>query len=156
MLYHQFSNQKASSLSLQRRPQRGRMDPPILVLKDKDPFAKRLRLTIPATTQASALALRRKIPGYLFGSRIRRFPDIASRITLKPNHVTNPIILDRKIPNLLIKSDGSAIARQARPPHRVPGNCFGHVENNEMLKEVSSEYVNTLYLLSPLVKRINF
>jgi len=132
MLYHQFSNQKASSLSLQRRPQRGRMDPPILVLKDKDPFAKRLRFTIPTTAQASAKALRRKIPGYPFGSRIRRFPsrrfpDIASRITLKPNHVTNPIILDRKIPNLLIKSDGSAIARQARPPHRVPGNCFGHV-----------------------------
>jgi hypothetical protein len=130
MLYHQFSNQKAFKPFASTPSAKGE-DPPILVLKDKDPFAKRLRFTIPTTAQASAKAsakaLRRKIPGYPFGSRIRRFPDIASRITLKPNHVTNPIILDRKIPNLLIKSDGSAIARQARPPHRVPGNCFGHV-----------------------------
>jgi hypothetical protein len=77
------------------------------------------------------------------------FPDIASRIPpLEPNHVANPIVLDRKTPNLFIKRVGSAIARQARPPHHwFPGN-FGHVER--------SEYVNTLYLLSPSAKRINF
>jgi len=135
----------SSSLSLQRRAQRRRTDSPILVLKDKDPFAKRRWLTIPAT----ALALRRKIPGYLFGPRISydtRFPDIASRIPLEPNHMANPIVLDREIPNLLIKRVGSAIARQARPPHWFPGNCFGHVENNELKKRVREYSIPSLPL----------
>ena len=81
------------------------MNPSILVLKDQDPVAKRRWLTIAATT----LAFRFKIPGNLFGHpRISgygtRLPDVASRIPLlDSNHVTDPIVLVRKSPNLLIE-----------------------------------------------------
>jgi len=75
----------------------------------------------------------------LSADRLRLFPDIASRIPpLEPNHVANPIVLDRKISNLFIKREGSAIARQARPPHHwFPGNCFGHVDCEKRVREYS-------------------